>query len=128
DGEAPNDVREPAYNFDTQQDAIKSLIAGLDTALAGAKDDQDLAARARAFATVALEGLLQRRSRFDGLGSFENAHMRLDADDFTIDGFDVAPGRKSKPLEMTFKKPEEVVGNHIAKYQSVKLAKMLMAY
>jgi SpoVK/Ycf46/Vps4 family AAA+-type ATPase len=29
---------------------------------------------------------------------------------------------------MTFKKPDEVVGNHIAKYQSVKLAKMLMAY
>ena len=128
DGEAPNDVKVPAFNFDTQQDAIKSLIAGLDTALAGAKDDQDLAARARAFATVALEGLLQRKSRFGGLGSFEDAHMRLDADDFTLDGFDVAPGRKSKPLEMTFKKPDEVVGNHIAKYQSVKLAKMLMAY
>ena len=29
---------------------------------------------------------------------------------------------------MTFKKPNEVVGNHIAKYQSMKLAKMLMAY
>ena len=29
---------------------------------------------------------------------------------------------------MTFKKPEEVVGNHIAKYQAMKLAKMLMAY
>jgi len=29
---------------------------------------------------------------------------------------------------MTFKKPNEVVGNHIAKYQSLKLAKMLMAY
>ena len=29
---------------------------------------------------------------------------------------------------MTFKRPDEVVGNHIAKYQSVKLAKMLMAY
>jgi hypothetical protein len=40
----------------------------------------------------------------------------------------VAPGKKSKPLVMTFKKPEEVVGNHIAKYQSVKLAKMVMAY
>lgn len=128
DGEAPNDVREPAFNFDTQQDALKSLIAGLADALAGAKDDQDLLARTRAFATVALEGLLQRRSRFDGLGSFEDAHMRLDSDDFTLDGFDVAPGRKSKPLTMTFKKPEEVVGNHIAKYQSVKLAKMLMAY
>jgi energy-coupling factor transporter ATP-binding protein EcfA2 len=128
DGEAPNDVKEPAFNFDTQQDAVKSIIAGLDTALAGAKDEADLAARARAFATAALEGLLSRKGRFDGLGAFENAHMRLDADDFTIDGFDVAPGRKSKPLSMTFKKPEEVVGNHIAKYQSVKLAKMLMAY
>ena len=29
---------------------------------------------------------------------------------------------------MTFKKPEEVVGNHIAKYQCMKLSKMLMAY
>ena len=128
DAEAPNDIAEPHFVLDTQQDAIKSLIAGLDSALAGARDDADLAARARAFATTAIEGLLSRRSRFDGLGSFENAHMRLDADDFTIDGFDVAPGRKSKPLVMTFKKPEEVVGNHIAKYQSVKLAKMLMAY
>ena len=128
DAEAPNDITEPHFVFDTQQDAIKSLIAGLDAALAGAKDDADLAARARAFATTAIEGLLSRKSRFDGLGSFENAHMRLDADDFTIDGFDVAPGRKSRPLVMTFKKPEEVVGNHIAKYQSVKLAKMLMAY
>jgi energy-coupling factor transporter ATP-binding protein EcfA2 len=29
---------------------------------------------------------------------------------------------------MTFKKPEEVVGNHIAKQQAMRLAKMLMAY
>ena len=128
DGEAPNHVAEPAFNFDTQQDAVKSLIAGLDAALAGAKDEADLSRRARAFATVALDGLLQRKSRFDGLGTFENAHMHLDADDFTLDGFDVAPGKKSKPLVMTFRKPEEVVGNHIAKYQAMKLAKMLMAY
>lgn len=128
DGEAPNDIPEPDFLFDTPQDALKSLIAGLDRALAGTKDDADLLTRARAFARVAIEGLLQRKGRFDGLGSFENAHIRIDADDFTLDGFDVAPGKKSKPLVMTFRKPEEVVGNHIAKYQSVKLAKMLMAY
>ncbi|MCC0043855.1 MAG: ATP-binding protein [Brucellaceae bacterium] len=128
DGEAPNDVAEPDFVFDTQQDALKTMVAGLDAAIAGAKDEQDLAARTRAFATEAIEGLLQRRGRFDGLGAFDSAHMRLDSDDFTIDGFDVAPGRKSKPLTMTFKKPDEVVGNHIAKYQSIKLAKMLMAY
>lgn len=128
DAEASNDVGEPAYVFDTQQDALKGLVAGLDAALAGAKDDADLAARTKAFATAAIEGLLSRKARFDALGAFESAHIRIDADDFTLDGFDVAPGRKSKPLVMTFKKPEEVVGNHIAKYQSVKLAKMMMAY
>lgn len=128
DAEAPGDVKEPDYIFDTQQDALKALLAGLDSALAGAKDDHDLSARARAFASSAIEGLLSRRGRFDALGAFETAHIRVEADDFTIDGFDVAPGKKSKPLVMTFKKPEEIVGNHIAKYQAMRLAKMLMAY
>lgn len=128
DGEAPNDVSEPDFLFDTPQDAVKSIISGLDRALSGARDDADLLTRGRAFARVAIEGLLQRKGRFDGIGAFENAHIRIDADDFTLDGFDVAPGKKSKPLVMTFKKPQEVVGNHIAKFQSVRLAKMLMAY
>ncbi|MDI6027211.1 ATP-binding protein [Corticibacterium sp. UT-5YL-CI-8] len=128
DGEAPNDIAEPAFQFDTPQDGVKSVLAGLDTALSGTRDDADLSTRARAYARVAVDGLLTRKGRFDGLGAFEDAHIRIDADDFTIDGFDVAPGKKSKPLVMTFKKPEEVVGNHIAKYQSVKLAKMIMAY
>ncbi|MFE0014731.1 AAA family ATPase [Mesorhizobium sp. NPDC059054] len=128
DGEAPNDIAEPDFLFDTPQDAVKSLVSGLDKALAGTKDDADLLTRAKSFARVAIDGLLTRKGRFDGLGAFENAHIRIDADDFTLDGVDVAPGKKSKPLVMTFKKPDEVVGNHIAKYQSVKLAKMLMAY
>ncbi|MCX7305776.1 MAG: AAA family ATPase [Hyphomicrobiales bacterium] len=128
DGEAPNDIREPDFLFDTPQDALKSMVAGLDGALAGAKADIDLALRARSFARVAIDGLLTRKGRFDGLGGFDSAHIRIDADDFTLDGFDVAPGKRSKPLVMTFKKPDEVIGNHIAKYQSVKLAKMLMAY
>ncbi|RVD54088.1 ATP-binding protein [Mesorhizobium sp. M8A.F.Ca.ET.023.02.2.1] len=128
DGEAPNDIPEPDFLFDTPQDAVKSILAGLDKAIAGSSDDTDLMTRARAFARVAIDGLLARKGRFDGIGPFENAHIRIDADDFTLDGFDVAPGKRSKPLVMTFKTPEEVVGNHIAKYQSVKLAKMLMAY
>ncbi len=101
DGEAPNDIAEPNFLFDTAQDAIKSVVAGLDHALVGAKDDADLATRAKAFARVAIDGLLTRKGRFDGLGAFEDAHIRIDADDFTLDGFDVAPGKKSKPLVMT---------------------------
>ena len=53
---------------------------------------------------------------------------RIEADDLTIRGFDASAKSKSTTLTMTFKKPHEVVGNHIAKYQAMKLAKMLMAY
>ncbi len=128
DGDAPNDIAEPDFNFDTAQDAVKSFVAGLETAIANAPDEVSMLARSKALARVALDGLLQRKTRFSGLGAFENTHLRLEADNFNLDGFDAPPGRKSKALVMTFKKPEEVVGNHIAKYQAMKLAKMIMAY
>ena len=128
EGEPVEDGGEPDYLFDTPQDALKSMVAGLDRTLIGAPDDAALVSRARAFSRVAIEGLITRRARFIGLAGFENAHIRIEQDDFTLSGFDVAPGQKRKPLTMTFKKPEEIIGNHIAKYQAMKLAKMLVAY
>ncbi|HEV7248736.1 MAG TPA: AAA family ATPase [Shinella sp.] len=128
EGEPVEDGGEPDYLFDTPQDALKSMIAGLDRTIVGAPDDAALISRARAFSRVAIEGLIGRRARFTGLAGFENAHIRIEQDDFTLSGFDVAPGQKRKPLTMTFKKPEEIIGNHIAKYQAMKLAKMLVAY
>jgi hypothetical protein len=128
EGEPAEDVPEPDYLFDTPQDAVKSMIAGLERAIQGSPDDLGLISRARAFGRVAIEGLISRKARFTGLAAFENVHIRIEQDDFDLNGFDVAPGQKRKPLTMTFKKPEEVVGNHIAKYQGMKLAKMIMAY
>ncbi len=127
-GEPANDVKEPDFNFETPNDALKSLVAGLDAVAEGSNDDTILQDRIRALADMALEELLQRKGRFAELGAFENTHLRLDSDGFELNGFDVAPGKKTKPLVMTFKKPDEIIGNHIAKYQSLKLAKMLMAY
>ncbi|MCP8894029.1 ATP-binding protein [Shinella daejeonensis] len=128
EAEPVEDGDEPDYRFDTPQDALKSMVAGLDRMLAGASDDAALTSRARAFARVALEGLIGRKARFSGLSGFANAHIRIEQDDFVLDGFDVAPGRKRGPLVMAFKKPEEIIGNHIAKYQAMKLARMLVAY
>jgi len=128
EGEPVEDGDEPDYLFDTPQDALKSMLSALDKTIAGAPDDQALVSRARAFARVAIEGLIGRKARFTGLASFENVHIRIEQDDFTLNGFDVAPGQKRKPLSMTFKKPTDIVGNHIAKYQAMRLAKMLMAY
>ena len=118
----------PDINFDTPQDALKSLIAGLDGAVRKARDDKQLTAIVHEYAGVALEELLSRRSRFSGLGPFENANIRIERDDFTLDGFDVAPGQKRTKLVMSFKKPTDIVGNHLAKAQALRVAKMLMAY
>lgn len=128
ESDSTNDVSEPDYLFDTPQDALKNLLAGLDAAIAGSPDELAMTARARAFARSVIEGLLQRKGRFEGLATFEDAHVRVEKDDFTLNGFDAAPNRKSAPLVMAFKKPSDIVGNHIAKYQAQKLAKMLVSY
>ncbi len=127
-GDATSDLPDPVYAFDTPQDAYKHFLYGLDQAIEDAPDDAQLIARAAAFARSTLDGLLARHGRFPELAGFEDTHIRLDSDDFEMNGFDVSTRGKRKPLIMSFKKPNEVVGNHIAKYQAMKLAKMLMAY
>ncbi|MGL4280365.1 MAG: AAA family ATPase, partial [Albidovulum sp.] len=62
------------------------------------------------------------------LQAFTGANYRVEADDFPIAGFEPARKARGTTLVMSFKKPSEVVGNHIAKYQAMRLAKMLMAY
>ena len=126
--EALSEPEAPEMTFDTPQDALKALVAGLDGVVRKAKDDKQLTALVHDYAGVALEELLKRRSRFSSLGTFENAHIRIERDDFTLDGFDVAPGQKRTKLVMSFKKPTEIVGNHLAKAQALRVAKMLMAY
>lgn len=128
EGEPANDVDEPDFLFDTPQDALKGLVAALDAAIQSASDDKTMTARAREAARLAMDELLQRRGRFNALGSFEQVHLRLESDGFELNGFDVAPGAKRSKLVMQFKKPNEIIGNHIAKYQAIKLSKMLMAY
>ena len=126
--EAIPEPEEPELSFETPQDALKGLLAGLDGAVRKAKDDKQLTALVHDYAGVCLEELLKRRSRFSGLGPFETAHIRIERDDFTLDGFDVAPGQKRTKLVMSFKKPTDIVGNHLAKAQAIKTAKMVMAY
>lgn len=127
-GESQGDQPEPILQFETTRDALKGLVATLDEALDGADSDAVMTSRARASAQGFLEALAARAKRFDEIGVFEAMHIRLDADDFTLDGLETGPSKASKPLTMSFKKPHEVVGNHIAKHQAVKLSKMLMAY
>ena len=93
-----------------------------------AKTDEQLLAVVLRFCEKLMEKVALRANASPRLAPFTTVSYRVEADDFEINGFTPAHHAKSTTLTMQFKKPDEVVGNHIAKYQAMKLAKMLMAY
>lgn len=114
---------------DNAQLALHGALWELDqdlTLFAG--DDAKLVATVLAYAEQVMEKAALRAQNAPRLAAFNSASYRVEADNLTINGFTPASAAKGSKLTMTFKKPNEVVGNHIAKYQSMKLAKMLMAY
>ncbi len=114
---------------DNGQTALHGALWELDQDIAAhAQDDARLVATVSAFAESLMEKVALRAQSMPRLEPFEAATWRVEADDFSVDGFTPATKARGSTLTMTFKKPNEVVGNHIAKYQAMKLAKMLMAY
>ncbi|WP_281980979.1 AAA family ATPase [Thalassorhabdomicrobium marinisediminis] len=93
-----------------------------------ADSEAKLVATVMAYAEQLMGKVAARASTAGRLAPFTGASWRVEADGLTLRGFTPARAAKSTALTMTFKKPNEVVGNHIAKYQAMKLAKMLMAY
>ena len=93
-----------------------------------ATDEARLAATVAAFCEALMKKVAQRAEGAARLGAFVGASWKVEADGLALAGFKPARASKGGALTMQFKKPSEVVGNHIAKYQSLKLAKMLMAY
>ena len=109
--------------------ALSGVLWELDQVLATrASTEADLVPVVSAFFETLLQEVEIRAGSAPATEAFTSVSYRVAADDFVIEGFTPALRARSSTLTMTFKKPEEVVGNHIAKYQSLKLAKMMMAY
>ncbi|WP_298257869.1 ATP-binding protein [uncultured Litoreibacter sp.] len=114
---------------DNAQLALHGALWELDQDLTVfADDDAKLVATVLAYAEQLMEKSSLRAQNTPRLEAFNTTSYRVEADDLTINGFTPASAAKGSKLTMSFKKPNEVVGNHIAKYQSMKLAKMVMAY
>lgn len=60
--------------------------------------------------------------------AFTSFSYRIEEDDFNIQGFSIQKSNKGNEIVMQFKKPEEVIGNMIAKSQSMRVAQQMMAY
>ncbi len=93
-----------------------------------ATDEPRLVATVAAFCEALMKRVAARAEAAPRVGGFSSGSWRVEADALTIAGFAPARVAKGTALSMAFKKPTEVIGNHIAKYQSMRLAKMLMAY
>lgn len=114
---------------DNGQTALHGVLWELDQDIAAlGTDDARMVATVTGFAEALMEKVALRAGSAPRLEAFSGATWRVEADDFTVSGFSPASKAKSTTLTMSFKKPNEVVGNHIAKYQAMKLSKMLMAY
>lgn len=87
-----------------------------------------LVATVLAFADALMRKVAARAAHAGRLAPFTDAAWRVEADGLTIRGFEPATTARGTSLTMAFKQPHEVVGNHIAKSQAMRLAKMLMAY
>ena len=109
--------------------ALTGALWELDQDLAiFATSEDKLVPTVTAFLEQLMEKVGLRASNMARLEAFTSVNYRVEEDDFQISGFTPSGRGSSTKLTMTFKKPNEVVGNHIAKYQAMKLAKMLMAY
>ncbi|MBR9863648.1 MAG: AAA family ATPase [Rhodobacteraceae bacterium] len=130
EGEAAVDIGEiEEVLTDNPQLALHGALWELDQDLAlFAKDEAAVLHVVQAFCEKLMEKVALRAGSLPRLEPFRTVSYRVEADDFEINGFSTSHKAKSTKLTMTFKKPNEVVGNHIAKYQAMKLAKMLMAY
>ena len=93
-----------------------------------ATDEPRLISVIAAFCEALMQRVALRAASAPRLEAFTSGAWRVEADQFAIAGFKPARASKGGALTMQFKKPTDVVGNHIAKYQSLRLAKMLMAY
>lgn len=114
---------------DNAQLALTGALWELDQDIALFADSEDkLLPVVTAFLEKLMDKVALRAATLPHLKPFTSVSYRVEEDNFDINGFTPFARAQSSKLTMTFKKPHEVVGNHIAKYQAMKLSKMLMAY
>ena len=114
----------------TTSDAFKSFAGILVKAVEGTRgDDLDEAVSTAANRVMAWAEHQSHRVMGQFRPDFEAKAYAVEADGFSVHGFQRQGGAKRKASsDIQFKKPSDVVGNHVAKAQGMRLAKMLASY
>ncbi|MDW9478823.1 AAA family ATPase [Sinorhizobium meliloti] len=114
----------------TTADAFKAFAGILVKAVEGTRDEDLDEAVSRAVNRVMTWAEHQsHRAMGQYRPDFEAKAYAVEADGFSVHGFQRQGGAKRKASsDIQFKKPSDVVGNHVAKAQGMRLAKMLASY
>ena len=120
---------EPAeFRLDNPPLATAAFVWELSQVVKAARDEASLAKLVRDHCARKAEALALRATAAKHLDRFTGVQYRIEGSDFTVKGFEPAARNRADAVVMQFRKPEEVVGNHIAKSQALRLAKMLASY
>jgi hypothetical protein len=123
------DVESPVLVLDGQNNAASSfLYYFIDQIKEHSKDDPSLVKVALECGRHVAERIGRTRDSLKHVEFYTRYHYRVEADDITISGFDLDMQASGAQVEVQSKKPEEVVGNHIAKFEAMRLAQRLVCY
>ncbi len=129
DSAVPVEVPEPAeFRLDNPLTALEGVVWELSVVVGAAKDDPTLARIVREHCGGKAAAFALRAMGVGNLDRFTGSQYKVEGTEFTVKGFEVPGKTRSDALVMEFRKPEEVVGNHLAKSASLRLAKMMMCY
>ena len=119
----------PSVAVDGQNNAVNLFVWYLtDTVKRLAKDDASLVKCVLGVAHHVCDRVRGMRDSLTALEFYTRYHYRLESDEVTISGFDVDLAASATLVEVQAKRPEEVVGNHIAKFEAMRLAQRLVCY
>jgi hypothetical protein len=95
---------------------------------AHARDDASLVKAVRDAALAYARQLQGLRHSLPHLEHYTRYHYRIEPEGVVLAGFELSEARAHGEIQVPEKRPEEVVGNHIAKREACRLAQRLVCY
>lgn len=118
------------FDISTTSSALSGLAGVICDAVEGVPDDKLDEVVSRSVSKVMSWAEQQSHRMMGGYREdFEGRAYAVEKDGFSVRGFQrQASTAKKSSTDMQFRAPSEVVGNHVAKSQAMRLAKMLASY
>jgi hypothetical protein len=118
-----------ALPLGSQSDALHACLHYFHAAIdAHARDDASLVRAATQAARQQAEHLSRLAGSLQHLEFFTRYHYRIEPDDVLVAGFELPDERVRSDIQVQRKRPEDVVGNHVAKLEASRIAQRLVCY